>query len=59
MAAILRIDSRGQEKAGRLIRKLLKVFGLRMELLFNEMREGCSSSMLVKEDEEFSFGYDK
>lgn len=59
MAAMLRIDSGGLDKAGRLIRKLLKVSGLRLELLLNKMREDFRSSMILREDEKFSFGNDK
>lgn len=56
---MLRIDSGGLDKAGRLIRKLLKVSGLRLELLLNKMREDFRSSMILREDEKFSFGNDK
>lgn len=59
MAAIWRIDRRGQERAGRLFRKLIKVYGLRMELTFHERKEDFRTSMFAEEDEEFTFGYDK
>lgn len=52
---MLRIDSRGQEKAGILIRKPIRGYR-KLALRFTENREGCRISMSEKEAQEFSLG---